>query len=276
MSDQAPDRADALAPPDHVLAAFGVAAFSGARLGSLGTAWRYGDVVLKPARDPVTAAWAAGVFESLRVSGIRVPRPVRSLDGRWVVGGWSAERFVSGRPAGRHADALAVSSTLHDSLRAITRPRFVADRGDLIARADRMAWGDARGDELSLPPGVGAELWSRIAAGRTPVRLEDQLIHCDLFGNVLFAGSAPPAVINFNPLFRPAAFAAAVLAVDAVAWGGAPAEFATTASHDAEWSEVLRRAVLFRLAIGVVHPRRTPDSTAGIIAAADALVPVGA
>lgn len=265
---------DGASPPDHVLAAFGVAGIAGSDLaGASGRVWRYGDSVLKVAHDPVAAAWAAGVFESLRVSGIRVPRPVRSLDGRWVVGGWCAERFVSGRPAARYEDTLAVSSLLHESLRDIPRPRFLADRSDLVGWADRRAWGEARGDDPGLPTGSGSHLWERIASGRTPIQLDEQVIHCDLFGRVLFAGSAPPAVIDFNPLFRPAEFAAAVLAVDAVAWGGAPSEFAETASVHPAWSQLLRRAILFRLAIGLVHPRSTPESTVRIMAAADALAP---
>jgi len=260
-------------PPEHVLAAFGVAGIPGERLaGAVGQVWRHGDVVLKAVTDPVAAAWSAGVFESLRVSGIRVARPVRSLDGRWVVGRWCAQRFVSGRPSARYADTVRVSVQLHESLRGVARPRLLAERSDLIGWADRLAWGEARSDEPGLEAGAGADLWSQIASARKPVRLPDQLIHCDLFGNVLFAGSAPPAVIDFNPLFRPAEFAAAVVVVDAVAWGGAPREFAAEWSDFPDWEALLRRAVLFRLALGLGHPRSTPESTTRIMTAARSLV----
>lgn len=272
-SRPAPDPA-ADAPPAHVLAAFGVAAVDGTRLASVsGRVWRHGDTVLKPTDNPVAAAWAAGVIDSLRVSGFRVPRPVRSLDGRWVVGGWCSERFVSGRPAARFEDSLAVSGLLHQSLARVSPPRFLADRDDLVGWADRLAWDEARNEDPHLPEGAGAHLWARIAAGREPIDADAQVIHCDLFGKVLFAGTAPPAVIGFNPLFRPADFSAAVLTVDAVAWGGAPIELAETASHHADWTQILRRAVLFRLAIALMHPRSTAESTVRIMAAADALVP---
>ncbi len=80
---------DGIRPPAHVVAAFGADSAAAEQLpGVSGRVWRRGDIVLRPAGDPVSAAWESGVFESLRISGIRVPRPVRSLDGRWVVGGW--------------------------------------------------------------------------------------------------------------------------------------------------------------------------------------------
>lgn len=267
--------AEVTPPPDHVLSAFGCGAMTGARLaGSFGHAWRYGDVVLKPAIDPVATAWASGVFESLRVSGIRVPRPVRSLDGRWVVGGWCAQRFVSGRPASRYGDTVQVSFLLHRSLSEVARPRFLADRADVTGRADRLAWGEALPGEADLSGGEGADLWRRVADGRGDVGLRDQLIHGDLFGNVLFAGSAPPAVVDFNPLYRPAEYAAAIVVVDAVAWGGVPPEFAGRWAHLGEWDEMVRRAVLFRLAMTLLHPRSTAESTVRIMTAATALVAV--
>ena len=42
-------------------------------------------MVVKPVDNTAEASWIAATFEQLRVSGIRVARPVRSSDGRWVV-----------------------------------------------------------------------------------------------------------------------------------------------------------------------------------------------
>ncbi len=94
-------------PPEHVLRAFGAPATvpellnSGAR-----RAWRCENVVIKSVRDPVEASWLATTLESLHVAGVRLARPIRSSDGRWVVSGWSAQRFVAGSPAPRHDEIL--------------------------------------------------------------------------------------------------------------------------------------------------------------------------
>lgn len=93
-------------------------------------------------------------------------------------------------------------------------------------------------------------------------------MHGDLFGNVLFAGNAPPAVIDFTAYWRPAEWAAAVIAVDAVAWGGADSGLFHRWSHQAEWEQALVRAMLFRLAVHALHPLSTSQSFAGLERAA--------
>lgn len=98
-------------------------------------------------------------------------------------------------------------------------------------------------------------------------------MHGDLFGNVLFAGSAPPAVVDITPYWRPTAWAAAVVAVDAVSWGGADTGLLADWAHLAEWPEMLRRALMFRLAVSLAHPRTTPESLVEMLSAADVITP---
>ncbi|MDT5328005.1 MAG: hypothetical protein QOF25_5157, partial [Mycobacterium sp.] len=45
--------------------------------------------------DHARAAWSAKVRETLFVDGVRLARPVRSTDGRYVVAGWRADTFVT-------------------------------------------------------------------------------------------------------------------------------------------------------------------------------------
>jgi hypothetical protein len=54
-----------------------------------------------------------------------------------------------------------------------------------------------------------------------PVTAPSQLIHGDLTGNVVFDSARPPAIIDFSPYRRPAAYAAAIVAADALVWEGA-------------------------------------------------------
>ena len=261
-------------PPAHVLAAFGAGAISPEQLpGGRGLAYRCGDIVFKPVDNTAEASWIATTFEQLRISGIRVARPVRSSDGRWVVAGWSAQRFVSGRVEPRYNEIIETSLILHEALAGVPNPRYLRDRNDLYSWADRLAWGEPVTDDRTLGDGHGARLFDELAIGRKPVDLPGQLVHGDLFGNVLFAGSAPPAVIDMTPYWRPAVWSAAVIAVDALSWGGAQTELLQDWSHLPEWPQMLLRALMFRLAVSLSHPRSTPESLVEMLTAAEIIRP---
>lgn len=212
-------------------------------------------------------------MEQLRVHKIRVARPIRSSDGRWVVGGWTAQRFVSGRPAARFDDIIEAAQELHACLADVPRPKFLAHRSDLYAWADRLAWGDPGQPAPEFASVHGAGLFDRLVTGRRPIDLPHQVVHGDLFGNVLFAGTAPPAVIDIAPFWRPAGWAAAVVVVDALSWGGADTDLIERWSHLPEWSQVLRRALLFRLAVSLAHPRTTSESLVNMLSAAEVIGP---
>ena len=93
--------------------------------------WRCGDVVLSPVADHARAAWSAKVRETLQVDGVRLARPVRSTDGRYVVSGWRADTFIDGTPEPRHDEVVSVSMRLHAATAGLDRPRF------LVAAAGR-------------------------------------------------------------------------------------------------------------------------------------------
>ncbi len=261
-------------PPAHVLAAFGAGSAVPEQLpGGRGLAFRCADMVLKPVDSTAEASWVAATFEQLRVSGVRVARPVRSSDGRWVVAGWCAQRFVSGRVEPRYGEIIETSLTLHQSLAGVAQPRYLRDRDDLYSWADRLAWGEQVSRRWDLPDGHGARLFADLSASRTSVELPDQVVHGDMFGNVLFAGTAPPAVIDITPYWRPAAWAAAVIAIDAMSWGGAPTDLLQEWAHLPDWPQMLLRALLFRLAVSLIHPRSTPSSLVEMLSAAEIISP---
>ena len=260
---------DDAAPPQHVCAAFGVRTEQ-LRLmdsGSTGTVWRAGEVVLKPVPSTAEAAWVAQMMDGLEVDGVRLARPLRSSDGRWVVAGWSAARHVAGRSEPRHDEVVAVSLRLHRATAHLARPRFLANRTDVWAQADGAAWGQDQ--QPVLDERSGGALFRELAAARKPVKgLREQIVHGDLFGNVLFAGHAPPAVIDFSTYWRPPEWAAAVIVVDALAWGGADDNLIDRWAELAQWPQSLLRALLFRLAAHALHPSSTADSLAGLERAA--------
>ncbi|WP_092922057.1 TIGR02569 family protein [Actinopolyspora alba] len=260
-------------PPTHVRAAFG-APGEDVELLEGGLAWRCGadgDVLIKPATDTAEAAWVAQALDTLDPEETRVARPLRSTDGRWVVSGWSARRDMAGRPEPRHDEVIAMSLRLHNASSVLDRPRLVDSRQDIYAIADRMAWGETY---VSLSPEKGGRLFDVLAASRRSVSLRPQVVHGDLFGNVLFSGNAPPGLIDFVPYWRPPEWAAAVVVIDAMAWGGSDPAIVERWSHLSEWPQMLLRALLFRLALHALHPRATTTSLGGLETASQTVLEV--
>ena len=228
-----------------MLAAFGAAgARPQALSGGQGTAWRAGAVVLKPLDMSLEALrWQEEVLGSVVPDGFRVAAPLRSRGGELVVGGWTAWPALAGSHAPRWTDVLAVGERFHRAVAGVGKPSALLDaRTDRWARADRLAWGEAPEGPLAEVPGVG-----RLLAARRPVHERDQLVHGDLSGNVLFAEGAPPAVIDLSPYWRPAAYASAVVVVDAVLWHGADLALLATLAGAGDGPQHLVRALLFRL-----------------------------
>jgi len=244
--------------------------------------WRYGDVVLSPVADHARAAWSAKVRETLVVDGLRLARPVRGTDGRYVVSGWRADTYLEGNPEPRHDEVVAVSLRLHEATANLERPRFLAQPPvapwvdvDVFVAADRAAWeatplrslGPALKSYVTTPDAEQSlDLLRRMASLRKPVTTPPQLVHGDLFGTVLFAGDADPAVVDVTPFWRPGGWAIAVLAVDAVARGGAPIEVVGEWADGSDWPQLMRRAALFRLAASLAHPRTPTDDLVSMLA----------
>ena len=260
-------------PPLHVRTAFGVRdAVPHPRPQLPGPAWRCDGVLLRPVADTVLAAWSAGAMEELAaggVDGVRLARPVRASDGRRVVAGWAACHEVPGRVEARHDDVVAASLRLHRATAHMERPRLVDDRDDLLARADRAAFGER---VPPLTPETGGTLFGDLGRRRVHLESPSQLVHGDLFGTVLFDHDLPPAVLDLVPFWRPPEWAAAVVVVDALAWGGADPGLVTRWSHLPQWPQMLLHGLLFRLAVHAAHPACTRESLRGLEHAAGLIV----
>lgn len=264
--------------PEGVLAAFALAGSVPVRLsGGQGTAWRAGQVVLKPADSVRAGRWFAEVYDALTGPGFRVPRPVRALTGDWVARGWTAYRWVPGAAADwsgvspRWPDLVAASRALHAALASVSVPAWRATVENRWTIGDEVAWGERDPGPL-LGPAAGplAAQVRRLLAALRPVHLPDQLIHADLAGNVLFAAGQPPAVIDFSPLERPAGLPLAIAAVDTLMWHQASPEVLGYLAGEPELDQLLPRALIYRLVTEIVGHA----GTAGVDAAARAAQPV--
>ena len=264
--------------PEGVLAAFGVAGVVPVLLpGGQGTTWRAGQVVLKPADSVRAGRWFADVYDALTGPGFRVPRPVRAANGDWVAHGWTGWQWVAGAAADwsgvspRWPELNAASRALHAALAGVPVPRWRGTEENPWTIGDQVAWGERDPGPL-LGPAAGqlAGQVRRLLAALQPVDLPDQLIHADLAGNVLFADGAPPAVIDFSPLHRPAGLPLAIVAVDALLWYRARPEVLSQLADEPELDQLLAHALVYRLVTEIVMRA----GTAGIDAAGRAGQPV--
>lgn len=232
-------------------------------------AWHCGEVLIRPVPDNAVAAWSAGVLDGLQVGGLRIARPVRSSDGRWVVAGWAASRFVPGLLEPRYDAVVEAGRRLHAALAGVQRPRLLDTTDDMLGRSAAAAFGE---QWITLDPVRGGEIYTRLAAHRVAVRLPPQVVHPELFGAVLFDEDGVPAIIDLVPSWRPASWAAAVVVIDALAWGGADESLVRRWVGMEEWPQMLLRAVLYRLALHAQHPDGSMTTLAGLARAGDVVV----
>lgn len=249
----------AAVPGPPVLAAFGV---TGIPRPVAPHAWRAGDVLLKRAGvDLAWIEWEHRVLADVVDDRFRLQRLRAAPDGRLVVDGWLARDFLSGRH--RRPDwssVLDVADRLNDSLvrvpSALSQP-LPAARTDAWAIADRMAW-----EEEPIPAGLGDPTVNGLVGLLGPITAESQVVHGDLTGNVLFDAELPPAVIDFSPYWRPAAYAIGVIVADAIVWEGADRGLLEGQTWRPSFGQCLIRALLFRHLSALLLPGRLPTGAA--------------
>ena len=239
---------DADRPSRDVLVTFGCEGDPTPLLGGQGLAWRLGDLVIKPADlAPDELAWQADVLPTVEARDFRLSFPHRAVGGELVVEGWTAWPYLPGEHLdARWLDIIAVGDRFHRAIAGLARPAFVAARTSPWAIGDRVAWG-----ELAIDPYLDVPHVARLAERLAPVNARSQLIQGDLTGNVLFADGLPPALIDLSLYWRPTAFATAIVVADALVWEGADESLVESVADIADFSQMLLRALLYRLVAAV-------------------------
>ncbi|MBI1376773.1 MAG: aminoglycoside phosphotransferase [Frankiales bacterium] len=249
--------------PGHVLREFGIDGPQHPLDGGQGTSVRVGAHVLKPGCVEEHVAWYAGLVARHADQRVRLAAPRPARDGRWTVDGWSAVPWLTGEPlpddetrADRWLAVLAAGRALHDSWAHEPLPAHLRARRDRWSAADRAAWAE---DEPALGA-RSAPLVDALLSATRDEQLPRRLVHGDLAGNVLLAPHLAPAVIDVSPYCRPAAYADAVVVVDALLWWQAdPALLRLARPADLDprsWRSLLARAAVFRL-VAFDEPSRT-------------------
>jgi uncharacterized protein (TIGR02569 family) len=242
-------------PPADVLAAFGASTEPEPLSGGRGTAWRCGELVLKPLDMSIEELeWQGALFDRVECDGFRVSRLRGWSDG------WCAWEYVGGEHRERAwPEVIAVGERFHAAIADVSRPGFLDLRTNHWAIGDRVAWG-----ELPTEDFADVKHLSRLVEALRPIATGScQLVHGDLTGNVLFSDSLPPAVVDFSPYWRPPGFASAVVVGDALLWEGANRSLLTAVANVDDFPQLLVRALIFRAVVDALfrtgEPMRPDD-----------------
>lgn len=215
-----------MAIPSHVLTSFQADEH---KAQPLGPEWangvRFGRIVVSQATSH--AAWSSKVREKITVPGVRVARPVRSTDGRYVVGGYHATDFVEGETGHRVDEAIAAALRFDDAVADVQPPAL--DREDAWARADRAAW-----------------------EGHSARDAKWQVVHADFLACCLFSGSLPPALTDVVPADapRPHGYSAALTLIDGLLADAVDDAVVNRWSHIPDLHFMCERALDYREALG--------------------------
>lgn len=283
--------------PEQIRKVFGVpAGHFAAEPGFVGR-WRCGDVVCSRVDDATLATASARARETLELAGLAVARPLRGSDGRYVVGGWRADRYPH-TPALQHPDeVIALAGSLPPLLgeaaplrqRRSTVPWRAAEVFD---RAFTASWhGDLSHDldaglEANMGSGAAgfqAHRAEALVAAAGMARLRDrlqahvpatavtsgeaQVAHIDMVRSVRMGGPQP-LIVDVLLRAAPTVCGQAIAAVDLVAAGAGAEDLLWRWSHLDRWAEHLAAAIAFRLGVHAVHPGAVSEAYMGLRAAA--------
>lgn len=215
--------------PDHVRDAFQVGVGPAERLSEpWDYGFRVGNTVFSRALNPELAAWSSKTREGLRPDGVRVVRPIRSTDGRFVVAGWRASVYSTGTVSKRVDETVVAALRLADALVEATAPDITPN---VFTRADIRAWDEQPG---------------RIGQLLQPIDRPNQVGHADMLATTLYSGTQPPAVTDLVPVVRPHGFTAALVMVDGLLLGAVDEAILRRFSHLPDIDQLLLRAFLYR------------------------------
>lgn len=277
--------------PEHVRAAFH--AETGDAV-PMGYAWDYGfrigQVVLSPVLDPDNAAWSAKVREHLQVEGLRVARPVRSTDGRFIVAGWKATSFGAGELASGRVDEVVLAGLrLADALAQLPAPDFVTgpittawEPKEIYRVADQAAWADdpaavlavgLDGDAIANDELKSALLLAaRISALIPEIAAPSHVGHADMLTTTLFSGSQAPLVTDLVATVRPHGYTAALAAVDGLLFDATDSAIMHRFSHVPDFTALLMRALLYRVFVAALRGAEQGSITERLERVADLLI----
>ncbi|MCF4006091.1 TIGR02569 family protein [Corynebacterium uropygiale] len=235
--------------PEHVQAAFHADRGPIERLDAAwGYGWRVGPVCVMRAMASDSAGWSARVREKLSVEGLRIARPLRSTDGRYVVSGWRASSWIEGTCARRVDETVGAALRLDDALSTLNVP--LPDQphgGSVFDQADQAA---AAGEDH------GSALAARLIRNTPSCEAPLQVCHADMLGTTIFHGSNKPALTDIVGTRRPHGYSAALCIIDGLMMGAVDARIIHRWRHIPHLESLLFQALTYRVLVEVLDDSR--------------------
>lgn len=236
-----------------ILEAFGIEGEMVKLEGGQNTSVKVGDYVLKPVGDPIYAEWVLSVFDGLQSDKYRISRPIRAFNGKYIYRGFMACSYEPAEDChGRLTDKIQVAKALNEDLHSFSYEGSPKSN-DPWSKSHRIVWGE------SLPEHMDDEVKAHLEPllNKLSCRKKDdfQILHSDLYGNILFHDDLSPLVIDFSPTIGPAEYAIAIMICDGIAWDGCDISYL----NNIEEKELILRASLFRLITIALVPELTKD-----------------
>ena len=234
--------------------------------------WRVGNIALIKVSHPDRAAWSSRTREELNVDGVRIVRPVRSTDGRFINAGWRASVHVPGILSGRVDETIAAALRLDEALAQLPVPDsfHAVDPKDAFSVADYAAWRDEH-DVVILDPTVPAQetagnLVPKVRDLLRPIvaadgdKVPNQVTHADMFATTIYAGHQSPAVTDLVGVAHPKGYTAALAMVDALVMNATDTGILDRFNNVEHLDQLVLRGFLYRLYVHAMHPLATPNT----------------
>ncbi|WIM72933.1 hypothetical protein QP028_03860 [Corynebacterium suedekumii] len=215
--------------------------------------WRVGSVAYSRSGG-VATGWSAKLRTTLQVDGVRIARPVRSTDGRFVVAGWKASQWIQGDLARRVDETVGVALRLADALAGQPTPPEPEGEDPLRPRRPARLGGDRTGVPGHRRPCPGRS--------RGPAGLHRLPRHAGPGGDGPRPSAAP----------RPHGYTAALVIVDGLIAGAVDDAIVDRFRHLPDIDQLLLRAVAYRRHVNDLHPQSSSNARAHIRRVEDALV----
>ncbi|GGG76117.1 TIGR02569 family protein [Corynebacterium pelargi] len=268
--------------PEHIRNAFHAPDEEPQRLGAWWDyGWKVGSVVFAQAPSPNRAVWSARVREKLEVEHLRISRPIRSTDSRFINAGWRATTFIEGEPAARADEVVAAALRLDAALAhvALSDALRDVDASDPFSVADHAAWSRDPAAAVMALFGQGAgergfEATQRRTRRSMAMRMVDQLAprlveldaevqvcHADMLATTVFQGAQVPGVCDIVGVARPYGYSAALAAFDSMVMQASGEAIVQRFAHVEHFAQMVARAAIYRLVLHGIHPEANSNSS---------------
>lgn len=261
--------------PKHVRTAFQLPSDEAVPAGvAWGCGWHVGQAVVSEVVDPVAATWSARVRDQIQTNErqLRVARPMRATDGRYVVAGWRASIREPGVALARVDETVQAALRLDDALADVDIPTFVASsvraplaEGDLFLLADRAAW--AKDPETVLAVAFDADqpasphqrramaAAANVGQYLEPMGQQNQVTHADMLGTTIYDRLEAPLVTDLYCAAHPHGYSAAQVIVDALIMGLVDARILRRFRSVQGLRQLCLHALQYRIYLHALHER---------------------